>query len=98
MLRVAIRATPDTDVDAEIQGLRQAAQNARLEEALIERIVGEADTVIRDFVSRGRELRALGSHLKANRAIQGDGYDIRVSFDTAQRSGLIGRVLAAFRR
>jgi hypothetical protein len=98
MLRVSIRATPDTDVDAETENLRRAAEKGGLEPGLIERITDEANTVVRDFVNRGRELKALGSQLKAERTIRGDGYDIRVSFDTAQRSGLMGRVVAAFRR
>jgi hypothetical protein len=98
MLRVAIRATPDTDVDAETEHLRRAAQEAGVEPALMERIVDEAKTVVRDFVSRGRELKALGSQFKAERAIRGNGYDIRVSFDTTQRSGLLGRILAVFGR
>jgi hypothetical protein len=36
--------------------------------------------------------------MKAERSIRGDGYEIRVSFDTVRRSGVLGRVLAAFRR
>jgi len=98
MLRVSIRATPETDVDAEIENLRRAAVSTNLEPGLTAHIIGEANTVVRDFVYRGRDLKALGSQLKAERAIRGDGYDIRVSFDTAVRSGLLGRVLAAFRR
>ena len=98
MLRVTIRATPDTDVDAETENLRRTAEKTGLEPALIDRIADEADTVVRDFVDRGRELKALGSQLKAERTIRGDAYDIRVRFDTVQRSGLMGRVLAAFRR
>jgi hypothetical protein len=98
MLRVSIRATPDTDVDAETENLRRAAGGAGLAPGLIDLIVNEADTVVRDFVNRGRELKALGSQLKAERTIRGDAYDIRVRFDTVQRSGLMGRVLAAFRR
>jgi hypothetical protein len=99
MLRVSIRATPETDVDAETANLRRAAEGAGLEAALVDRIVDEAQTAARDFVNRGRELKALGSHMKAERAISGDGYDIRVSFDTVQRSSsLLGRILAAFRR
>jgi len=98
MLRVTIRATPETDVDAENANLRRAAKSAGLEPALLDRIVDEANTVVRDFVTRGRELKALGSQLKADRTIRGDGYDIRVSFDTARRASVLGRVLAAFRR
>jgi hypothetical protein len=98
VLRVSIRATPDTDVDAEIENLRRAASGAGLEAGLVELVINEADTVVRDFVNRGRELKALGSQLKAERTIRGDAYDIRVRFDTVQRSGLMGRVLAAFRR
>jgi hypothetical protein len=98
MLQVSIRATPKTDVDAEIENLRRIAEKTGLEPALIDRIVDEADTVVRDFVNRGRELKALGSQLKADRAIRGDGYEIRVSFETAPRAALLGRVLAAFRR
>jgi hypothetical protein len=98
MLRVAIRATPDTDVDAETENLREAAARAGLERELVDRVVGEAQTVVRDFVKRGRELKALGSQLKAERMIRGNGYDIRVSFDTVTRSSVLGRILAAFRR
>jgi hypothetical protein len=98
MLRVSIRATPDTDVDAETQNLRRAAISTGLEPGLINRIVDEAHTVVRDFVSRGHELKALGSQLKVERTIRGEGYDIRVSFDTVPRSGLLERLLAAFRR
>jgi hypothetical protein len=98
MLRVSIRATPDTDVDAETENLRRTAEKTGLEPALIHRIVDEADTVVRDFVNRGRELRALGSQLKAERAIRGGGYEINVSFDTVPQVGLLGRFLAAFRR
>jgi hypothetical protein len=98
MLRVAIRATTETDVDAETENLRRAARGAGLEAGLIDRLVDEALTVVRDFVNRGRELKAIGSHFQAERTIQGDGYDIRVSFDTAQPSSLVRRVLAAFRR
>jgi hypothetical protein len=49
-------------------------------------------------VARGRELKALGSQLKAERTIKGDGYDVRVSFDTARRTSVLDRVLSAFRR
>ena len=98
MLRVAIRATPNTDVSAETEYLRQAAGRAGLEPELADRVVGEAQTVVRDFVNRGRELKALGSQLKAERIIRGDGYDIRVSFNTVTPSGFLGRLLAAFRR
>jgi hypothetical protein len=98
MLRVSIRATPDTDVDAEAENLRRIAERGGLEPALIDRITREADLVIRDFVNRGRELKALGSQLKAERAIRGDGYEIGISFETIPRCGLVGRVLAALRR
>jgi hypothetical protein len=98
MLRVSIRATPDTDVDAETDSLRRVAERDGLEPGLVDRIAEEANGVVRDFVSRGRELKALGSQLTAERAIRGDGYEVRVSFRTAPRSGLLGRVLAAFRR
>jgi len=98
MLRVSIRATADTDVDAETENLRRTAYKTGLEQALIDRIADETDTVVRDFVNRGRELKTLGSQLKAERAIRGDGYEIRVSFDTVPQVGLLGRVLAAFRR
>ena len=98
MLRVSIRATPDTDVDAEAEYLRRTAERVGLEPALIDRITREADVVVRDFVNPGRELKTLGGQLKAERALRGDGYEIRVSFDTVPRSGLFGRVLAALRR
>lgn len=98
MLRVAIRTTPETDVDAESENLRRAASRAGFDAALIDRVVDETLTVVRDFVNRGRELKALGSTFQAERIVHGEGYDIRVSFDTAQRSGLIGRLFAAFRR
>jgi hypothetical protein len=98
MLRVSIRATPDTDVDAETENLRRTAERTGIEPTLIDGIADEANIVIRDFVNRGRELRALGSQLKAERAIRGDGYEIRVSFDTVPQVSLLGRVLAAFRR
>jgi hypothetical protein len=98
MLRVTIRATPDTDVDAETKNLRQTAERTGLEPTLVDRIAEEADGVVRDFVKRGRELKALGSQLKAEREIRGDGYEIRVSFDTVPQVGLLGRVLTAFRR
>jgi hypothetical protein len=98
MLRVSIRATPETDVDAETQNLRRTARRAGVEPALIDRIADETNTAVRGFVDRGRELRALGSQLKAERAIRGDGYEIRVNFETVPRVGLLGRILAAFRR
>jgi hypothetical protein len=98
MLRVSIRATTETDVDAETANLRRAAITSGLEPLLVDRIVDEAHAVTQDFVSRGRELKALGSTLKAERAIKGDGYDVRVSFDTARRPGVLERVLATFRR
>jgi hypothetical protein len=98
MFRVLIRATPGTDVDAETDGLRRAAEREGLEPGLIDRIVDEVDTVIRDFIIRGRELMTLGSQLTADRAIRGDGYEVRVTFNTALRSGLFERVLAAFHR
>lgn len=98
MLRVAIRATSDTDVDAESESLRRAARGAGLESGLIDRLVDEALAVVRDFVNRGRELKALGSHFQAEKTIRGDGYDIRVSFNTAQRSSFLQGVLAVFRR
>jgi hypothetical protein len=98
MLRVAIRATPDTDVDAETENLRRTAEKTGLAPAVIDRIADEVVTVVRDFVNRGRELKALGSQLKAERAIRGEGYEIRVSFDTVPQVGLLGRVLAALHR
>jgi hypothetical protein len=98
MLRISIRATSDTDVDAEIENLRRAARSAGLETGLIELVVNETDQVVRDFVNRGRQLRALGSQLRAERTLQGNGYDIRVSFETVQRLSILGRVLAAFGR
>lgn len=98
MLRISIRATPDTDVDAETDNLRRVAEKDGLEPGLVDHIAYEAGTIVRDFVNRGRELKALGSQLTAERAIRGDGYEVRVSFGTAPRSGLLGRVLAAFRR
>jgi hypothetical protein len=98
MLRATIHANPDTDVDAETANLRQYAEKAGIEAVLIEHIVDETQTVVRDFVNRGRELKALGSQLKAERAIRGDGYEIRVSFETVPRSGVVGRVLALFGR
>ncbi|MGA8499143.1 MAG: hypothetical protein WB764_26940 [Xanthobacteraceae bacterium] len=98
MLRISIRATPDTDVDAETDNLRRVAEKAGLEQGLIDRIADETDTVVWDFVDRGRELKALGSQLTAERAIRGDGYEIRVSFSTMSKPGLLGRALAGFRR
>jgi hypothetical protein len=98
MLRVSIRATPETDVDAETDSLRRVAEKDGLEPRLVDRIADEAGTIVRDFVNRGRELKALGSQLIAERAIRGDGYEVRVSFATVPRSGVLGRVLAAFRR
>jgi hypothetical protein len=98
MLRVSIRAAPDTDVDAETDNLRRVAAKDGLAPGLIDRIADEANTVVRDFVNRGRELRVLGSQLVAERTIRGDGYEIRVSFNTAPKLGLLGRALTAFRR
>lgn len=98
MLRVLIRATPDTDVDTETANLRRTAEKTGLEPGLIDRITAETNTAVRSFVDRGRELRSLGSKLKAERAIRGDGYEIRVSFETIPRVGLLGRVLAVLRR
>ena len=98
MLRVSIRATPDTDVDAETEKLRRTAEKAGLAPGLIDRITDEAHTVVRDFVNQGRELKALGSQLKAERAVRGEGYEIQVSFETVPRSGLLERALAVFRR
>lgn len=98
MLRVVIHATPNTDVDAETQNLRRAAENAQIEPELIDRIVDEANTVVHDFVDRGRELKALGSQFKVERAIRGESYDIRISFDTVPRSGVLARILGAFGR
>jgi hypothetical protein len=98
MLRVSIHATPDTDVDAETDNLRRVAERDGLEPGLIDHIADEANTVVRDFVNRGRELKALGSQLTADRAIRGDGYEIRVRFNTASKPGLLGRVRAVFRR
>jgi len=98
MLRVSIRATPDTDVGAETENLRQIAAKAGLEPVVIDRIAHETETVVRNFVDRGRQLRSFGSQLKAERVIEGDSHEIRVRFDTVQRVGLLGRILAAFRR
>ncbi len=98
MLRVSIRATPDTDVDAETDKIRRIAEKDGLEPGLVDHIAYEAGTIVRDFVNRGRELKALGSQLTADRAIRGDGYEIRVTFNTSPKTGLLGRVLAAFRR
>ena len=98
MLRISIRATPDTDVDAELENLRRAANGAGLDPAALDHVLNEAQTVVRDFVNRGRELKALGSQLNAERHIRGDGYDIHVSFNTVQRSGVFARLLAAFGR
>lgn len=98
MLRVSIRATPDTDVDMETANLRRTAEITGLEPALIDRITHETETVVRSFVDRGRQLRSFGSQLKAERAIRGDGYEIRVNFETVPRVGLLRRVLAALRR
>jgi hypothetical protein len=98
MFRASIHATPETDVDAETDSLRRVAENDGLEPGLVDRIADEAGIVVRDFVSRGRELKALGSQLTADRAIRGDGYEILVTFNTAPRSGLLKRVLAAFHR
>lgn len=98
VLRFAIRANPDTDVDAEAENLRRAARGAGVEAGLSARIIEEALTVVRDFVNRGRELRALGSHFQAEKTIRGDGYEVRVNFNTAHRLSLVKRVLATFRR
>lgn len=91
MLRVSIRATPDTDVDAETDNLRRVAEKDGLEPGLAGRLVDETNAVVRDFVNRGRELKALGSQLTADRAIRGDGYEIRVSFNTAPKPGVGAR-------
>lgn len=98
MLRVSIHATPDTDVEAEIDRLRRVAEKSGLELGLIDRIADEGGGIVRDFVNRGRELKALGSQLNAERAIRGDGYEIRLTFNTAPKPGLLPRVLAALRR
>jgi hypothetical protein len=98
VLRLDIHANPETNFDAEATNLRRAARSVGLDLGLSDRVVEEALTVVRDFVNRGRELRALGSHFQAEKTIRGDGYVVRVSFNTAQPSGLIQRVLAAFRR
>ena len=98
MLRVLIRATTDTDVDAETNNLRRLAEKDGLEPGLVDRVACEVGTIVRDFVNRGRELKALGSQLVAERVIRGDGYEIRVTFNTAPKSGLFGRALTALRR
>ena len=71
MLGVSIRATPDTDVDAEINILRRVAEKDGLEPGLIDRIADETDTVVRNFVERGRELKALRSQLTGLRRLAG---------------------------
>lgn len=98
MLRVSIRATPDTDIEAETENLRQIAAKTGLEPGVIDRIAHETETVVRSFVDQGRQLRSFGSQMKAERVIRGDRCEIRVSFETVPRVGLVGRVLAAFRR
>jgi hypothetical protein len=97
MLRVWIHATPDTDVDAETASLRRVAETDGLEPGLIDGMAAEADRVVRDFVNRGRELKALGTRLTAERVVRGEGYEVRVTFNTRPRPDLLRRILAVFR-
>jgi hypothetical protein len=98
MLRVSIRATPETDVGEEIEHLLQAAEEAGLSRVAINEITREAETVAREFVDRGRQLKALGSQLQATRTIRGEGYEVRIRFEAQNRPTLISRIRAALRR
>ena len=97
MFRHIVHADAGTDVGAEVERLRVAAQAAGLPSNDVTLIAAGAEATLSDLIGRGRQLAGVGTTLSFERTLKGERYEVRLSFGSRGASSLWQRFHAAIR-
>lgn len=98
MFRAKIDATEITDVNTAVADLRMECKQAGLAPIIADSVVARTQEVLTEFVEKGRTLAASGSQMKVARDISGEGYSVKLVFQTAAtRQSLFARLRDALR-
>lgn len=97
MLRATIRATEDSDPDAESAKLRAAIVSDGHPQIAADSAAAQVQSLLRDLVAKGRQLKALGSQMNVTRTIEGDGYRVELYFRVGDRRGFFERLMDRIR-
>jgi hypothetical protein len=97
VFRSTVRATDQTDIDAEAARFRSSCERAGLPSIVLETIVSQVRETLADLVPRGRDMAALGSQMTVTRTIAGDGYEVTISFNARKRRSIFVWIADALR-
>ena len=84
-MRTTIRATEKTDVEATVADLRVRCERADVPSHDTSMIVEQTAETLRSFMKRVEELGSAGSQMHVAREIAGEGYSVKIIFDTGSR-------------
>lgn len=91
--RRTLEASDETDVEFAATQLRAEAASAGVPEFSLEALDVQLRESLEPLVHRGKELRALGSRLQAERNFEGPGYSVVIRFRVGERPSLIKRIV-----
>ena len=92
IFRRRIEATEDTDVQSAVDKLRSDAAHVGVSAFAIDSMDAQFRESIKPLISHGKTLRALGSHLEAERKLEGPGYAVTLIFRVGMRPSLVKRI------
>ena len=93
MLRARIEATPDTDVELEIERLHALCRSSRIPAPEVDRILTDVRVTLTELIPRGRQLSAIGSTMSISRTIAADSCEVLLLFSVGLRKGFFERLL-----
>lgn len=97
VLRTTIRASENTDVEAEVRAFGAACRNSGLPSSTCDLIAHQLSETLSDLVRHGRDIAAFGSHMDVTRTIAGEGYEVAISFGAGKKFTILRRIVSAFR-
>ncbi len=96
-LKRTLEATEEADVPSVLRKLRGEAMRANLPDFAVDSLDAQLRDALESLVSRGKELRALGSRLHLERKLEGPGYSVKLIFRVGERPSLAERIARRLR-
>lgn len=96
-MRTTIRATEKTDVETTVADLRIRCERAHIPSHDTATIVEQTAETLHSFMKRGEELGSTGSQMHVVRNIAGEGYLIKIIFDTSNRRTAVQKLMDILR-
>lgn len=93
MFRHRIEADENTQVDAIVADLKTRMDRANIDAASAAYAVAAVEQVLKQFISSGQKLTAIGSQFRGNREVDGPGYKISVAFAPKKAKSFWSRLL-----